>query len=118
LPIQVGGTLALLVGIYFQGVIANEEKWQAKIRELEAQVKIAEEKSKEINVKVEEKIVYKDKIIKERGQKQIEYIDRVVKEREEVKVFIENCPIPSAIIDEHNKAAIKDLNKIIQEKKK
>lgn len=118
LPIQVGGTLALLVGIYFQGVIANEEKWQAKIKELEEQVRIAEEKSKDINVKVEEKIVYKDRVIKERGQKQIEYIDRVVKEREEVKVFIENCPIPSAIIDEHNKAAIKDLNKVIQEKKK
>ena len=117
LPIQVGGILALLVGIYFQGVMANEEKWQARVKELEEQVAAAEAKSKEVNVKVEEKIIYKDKVIKERGQKQIEYIDRVVKEREEVKVFIEHCPIPTAIIDEHNKAAIRDLNKAAKEKK-
>jgi len=30
LPIKVISIILLLVGVYFQGVIANEEKWQAK----------------------------------------------------------------------------------------
>ena len=111
LPIQVGGILALLVGVYFQGVIANEEKWQAKVKELEEKVAKAEAQSKETNVKVEEKIVYKDRVIKEKAKTQIEYIDREVVKREEVVKFVEQCPIPPVIIEEINKAATKEQKK-------
>lgn len=138
LPIQVGGVLALLVGVYFQGVIANEEKWQARVKELEAKVAQAEAQSKEINVKVEEKIVYRDRIVKEKGQTQIQYIDRLVKgdiveitkdmsdaerakfldKQKELEIALANCPVPQIIIDEHNKAAIKEINRIVKDNKK
>ncbi len=111
LPIQVGGILALLVGVYFQGVMSNEEKWQARVKELEAQVAKAEAQSKETNVKVEEKIVYKDRVIKERAKTQIEYIDREVVKREEIVKYIEQCPVPQVIIEEINKAATKEVKK-------
>lgn len=111
LPIQVGGILALLVGVYFQGVIANEEKWQAKVKELEEKVAKAEAQSKETNVKVEEKIVFKDRIVKEKAKTQIEYIDREIVKREEVVKFVEQCPIPQVILDEHNKAAAREQKK-------
>jgi len=138
LPLQVGGVLALLVGVYFQGVIANEEKWQARIKELEAKIAESEAKSKEINVQIEEKVVYKDKIVKEKGEKQIQYIDRVVKgdtveitkdmseaernkfleKQKELEQSLANCPVPQLVIEEHNKAAIKEINKIVKDNKK
>ena len=65
LPIQVASIIALVVGVYFQGVIANEAKWQGKIAELQQKVAEAEIKSKETNIVVQEKIVTKTKIIKE-----------------------------------------------------
>lgn len=111
LPIQVGSIIALLVGVYFQGFNANEEKWQARIKELEEKVRIAEEKSKETNVKIEEKIVYKDRVIREKAKTQIEYIDREIVKREEVIKFVEQCPIPQVIIEEHNKAATREVKK-------
>lgn len=128
LPIQIGSIVALLIGVYFQGVVANEEKWQTQIKELQEQIKIAESKSKETNVVVQEKIVTKTKVIKEKGKDIIKYVDRwntkeVIKEvegperirREEVIKYIENCPVPKEIIDIHNQAT--ELNKAAESKK-
>jgi hypothetical protein len=40
----------------------------------------------------------------------------VIKEKEEVKIFIEKCPIPQDIIIEHNKAV--DMNNAAERPKK
>lgn len=115
LPIQVGAIIALLIGIYFQGVNANEEKWQAKIVELQKQIAEAETKSKETNVIVQEKVVTKTKVIKEKGQNIVNYIDREVVKKEEIIKYIEMCPVPKEIIDLHNQAT--ELNKAAEGKK-
>jgi hypothetical protein len=52
LPIQVGGIIALLVGVYFQGVIANEEKWIKKLEAAEKEKAEIEAKAKEANIKL------------------------------------------------------------------
>ncbi len=111
LPMTVGSVLLLVTGVYFQGVIANEAKWQAKMDELEAQVVKAEAAAKEKNVEVQKEIVYKDRVVKEKGQTQIQYIDREIVKKEEIVKYIENCPVPKDIIDEHNKAAAKGEKK-------
>ena len=115
LPIQVASIIALIVGVYFQGVIANEAKWQDKIADLQKQIVEAETKSKETNVVVQEKIVTKTKIIKEKGQDIVNYIDREVVKKEEIIKYIEQCPVPKEIIDLHNQAT--DLNKAAEGKK-
>ena len=128
LPIQVGSILALLVGVYFQGVIANEEKWKNEIAALQEKVNEAAVKSNETNVVVQEKIVEKTKIVKEKGQEIIKYIDKwntkeIIKEvegperirREEVIKYIEMCPVPKEMIDIHNQAT--ELNKAAEGKK-
>jgi hypothetical protein len=115
LPIQVASIIALVVGVYFQGVIANETKWQDKIADLQKQIAEAEVRSKETNVVVQEKIVTKTKIIKEKGQDIVNYIDREVVKKEEIIKYIEQCPVPKEIIDLHNQAA--DLNKAVEGKK-
>ena len=115
LPIQVASIIALVAGVYFQGVIANEAKWQDKIADLQKQIAEAETKSKETNVVIQEKIVTKTKIIKEKGQDIVNYIDREVVKKEEIIKYIEQCPVPKEIIDLHNQAV--DLNKAAEGKK-
>ena len=36
-PLKIAGTVAVLFGIWMEGGIANEAKWQAKVKELEDQ---------------------------------------------------------------------------------
>jgi len=115
LPIQVASIIALIAGVYFQGVIANEAKWQDKIADLQKQIVEAEVKSKETNVVVQEKIVTKTKIIKEKGKDIVNYIDREIVKKEEIIKYIEQCPVPKEIIDLHNQAV--DLNKAAEGKK-
>lgn len=115
LPIQVFGALLLLFGIWMEGGIVNEAKWEARVRELEEKVKIAEEKSKEKNVEIQEKVVTQTKVVKERGKDIIKFIDREVVKKEEVIKYVENCPVPKDIIDAHNAAAT--LNKATEAKK-
>jgi len=115
LPIQVASIIALIVGVYFQGIIANEAKWQDKIADLQKQIVEAEVKSKETNVVVQEKIVTKTKIIKEKGKDIVNYIDREIVKKEEIIKYIEQCPVPKEIIDLHNQAV--DLNKAAEGKK-
>lgn len=116
LPLQVGSILALLLGVYFQGVIANEEKWQAKVREMESKVAAAEAAAAATNRNIEVKIVEKTKFVQGKTKTIVEYIDReVVKDKEVIK-FIENCPIPQTIIDQHNAAAT--MNKAAEGGKK
>ena len=105
IPLRVGGVIAVLIGVYFYGVIANEAKWQARIKELEEQVKVAEAKSTETNTVIKTEVVEKVKVVKERAKTQIEYVDReIVKDKEVIK-YVENCPVPKSIIDQINEAA-------------
>jgi len=128
LPIQVISALLLVFGVWMEGGIVNEAKWEARVRELEDKVKIAEEKSKEKNVEIQEKVITQTKVVKEKGRDIIKYIDRlvdkeIIKEvqgpervrREEVIKYVENCPVPKDIIDVHNAAAT--LNKAAEAKK-
>lgn len=118
LPIQVGGVLALLVGVYFQGVIANETKWQAEMTRLEEAVKQGEQKAKELNDKLTEEISTKSTAQQQKTKEIVKYIDRwqtkeILKEVqgpekvrvEEVIKYIENCPVPKEFLDAHNDAA-------------
>ena len=115
LPIQVISVLLLVFGVWMEGGIVNEAKWEARVKELEEKVKIAEEKSTEKNVEIQERVVTQTKVVREKGRDIIQYIDREVVKKEEIVKFIENCPIPKDIIDAHNAAAT--LNKAIEVKK-
>lgn len=129
LPIQVGGVLALLIGVYFQGVIANEAKWEARVKELEAKLAVAEEESKKTNTVVQEKIVKQKEYIKGKTETITKYVDRfvdreIIKEIqgpervrvEEIVKYVESCPVPKELIDLHNQAT--QLNKAAEGAKK
>lgn len=112
-PIQVVSIILIVIGTYMSGAISNEEAWQARVKELEVKVAESEAKAAQENTKIVEKIVYKDKIVKEKGDEIVKYIDREVVKKEEVVKFIENCPIPNEIVNIHNDA----INKMKSNKK-
>jgi len=115
IPLQIIGLLTLIFGAYLEGGLADNKEWELKVREVEAQVAKAETQSAEKNIEVQEKIVTKTKIVKEKGDEVIKYIDREVIKKEEVIKYIENCPVPQDIIDAHNAAAT--LNNAVKDKK-
>lgn len=118
LPIQVISVLALLVGVYYQGVIANEEKWKLKVAEAEEKAQIAQATALKINEELR-LLNEKTTVVRDEKTKTItKYIDswitkeitKTVEGPERVRIekvieYIERCPIPKELLDIHNQAA-------------
>jgi len=100
-PIQIVSVIMIVIGVYMAGSIANNESWLAKVKEVEAKLAEAEAKGAVETVKIVEKVVVQQKVIKEKGKDIIQYVDR------EVVKFDNKCEIPPAFVDVHNKAAEK-----------
>jgi hypothetical protein len=106
LPIQVAGVLLTILGVWYEGGIAKDAEWKARVAELEVKVAQAEVKSAQVNTKVVTKVVTKTQVIKEKGATVTEYIDR------EIVKYDAECKIPQAAIKAHDASA---LNKSIDE---
>jgi hypothetical protein len=105
LAIQISSIFVFALGVYLEGGLADNKEWTAKVKELEGKLAVAEEKSKTANVVVEEKVVTKTNVIKQKGRDIIQYVDREVIKNNEVIKYVEHCPVPKAVIDAHNQAA-------------
>ncbi len=100
MPAELVGVLLLCVGAYFFGWRGNEEKWLDRVAELEAKVKIAEEKSQQINTVIQEKIVTRVKVIKENV-----YVNReIIKEVAGAQLDAQ-CSLPKSTISLHDSAS-------------
>lgn len=124
---QAVSVLIFLLGVYLLGGYNTEMTWRDRAKELQAEIEVAEEKAAEKNVEIQKEVVYKDRVIREKGKTQIEYIEKIVQGPERVKEItkdmsdeerskfeakvkeledsIKNCPVPQIVIEEHNKAA-------------
>lgn len=116
LAIQVISILVFALGVYLEGGLADYKEWEFKAKELEVKVAEAEARAAQKNVEVQEKVVTKVQVVKEKGQDIVKYIDREVVKKEEVVKYIERCPVPQDLIDAHNKA-VDELNKAAEKKK-
>ena len=65
LILRLVGLVVLIPALYFKGGYGVEMEYRARIAEMQAKIAIAEEKSKQENVKIVEKIVSETKIIRE-----------------------------------------------------
>lgn len=131
LAIQVSSVLCLLVGVYFQGVIANEEKYKSEHQRLKDEIARAEAAFKSANEELSRAQAEKDTAIASKGATITKTIDRyikgdpieivkeVVKEKNlsdderkklegriaELQRVEKECPIPVLLIDQINNAA-------------
>ena len=99
LPFKILGIALLTLGVYFRGGYAVEQQWRERVAEVEAKLKVAEEKSTKENARIETRVVQKTEYIKTRGADIIQYVDR------EVARYDETCAIPPPFIRAHNRAA-------------
>ena len=97
--IRAGAIVALVFGVYMMGGSANQEKWEARVKELEAKVAVAEEQSKTANAKLDAKMKEKAKVIKEK-----EYIikEKLVQIKDSIDAM---CQVPVEAIKLLNEAA-------------
>ena len=133
--LQLVSVLIFLTGVYLWGGYSTEMIWRDRVKELQSEIAVAEERAAEKNVEIQKEIVYKDKIVVEKGKSQIEYVEKIVQGPERVKEItkdmsteerakfeskvkeledsIKNCPVPQIVVEEHNKAVrmIKDTAK-------
>lgn len=101
LPFKIAGVILLALGVYFRGGYAVEMTWRERVAELEKKLSVAEAKSAEVNTVIEQKVVYRDKIVREQGKTLTEYVDREV-----VKLIPAQCDrLPTELIEVHNRAA-------------
>jgi hypothetical protein len=103
--IQVVSVIILAAGVYFKGGYVTEMMWREEVKKVQEELDKAKNKAAEVVVQVEEKVVFRDRVVKERGETLIQYVDREIVKKEEVVKYIENCPVPAEIIDVHNQAA-------------
>lgn len=101
LPFKIAGIILLAAGVYFLGGYAVEMTWRERVTELEKKLSVAEAKSAEVNTVIEQKVVYRDRVVREQGRTLTEYVDREV-----VKLIPAQCDrLPQELIDVHNRAA-------------
>jgi len=105
LPIQVGSVIAVLFGVWMEGGIVNEAKWQARVKELEEKVAVAEAQSKETNTKIVTKVITKTQIVRTRGQDIVKYVDREIVKYDTKFAPGGVCEIPQEFIKAHNDSA-------------
>lgn len=99
LPAELIGVAVLVLGSYLFGGYGVEMSWRDKVRQLEEKVKAAESKSQEVKIQIQEKIVYKTKVIKEQ---ETVYVDRIKEIAKEVDA---KCEVDSRIIEQLNRAS-------------
>jgi len=120
--IRVFSTIVIVVGVWFAGVASgtatNEDKWQARVKEVEAKVIKAQGESTELNDKLSAEQEENDKLRNQKAKTVTKYIDswitkeilREVEGPERVRIeqvieYIERCPVPKELLDAHNAAA-------------
>jgi hypothetical protein len=99
IPIRIVGFVVMCFGIFFEGALYNNREWVARVKEMEAKVAAAEIESKKENIKIVQKVVVKQQIVKERGEDIIKYVDR------EITKYDNTCVIPKEFVKALNDAA-------------
>lgn len=99
LPIQVVGIILTCGGIWYEGGIAKDKEWSAKVEEAKKKIIELENRGPIVNTQVITKYKTEVQVVKEKGETITEYItDTIVK-------YDNSCPIPNEVITAHNLSA-------------
>ena len=100
LPSELVGVVLLVVGAYLFGGHNVQQAWLARVAELEAKVKVAEEQSKQVNTIIETKVITKVKVIKENV-----YVNREIIKEVAGKQLDASCSLPKSTVSLHDSAS-------------
>ena len=97
--IRIVGIIGLAFGLYMMGGSANQERWEARVKELEVKVAISEEQSKTANAELAASIKENKNLVK---QQQIIVQEKITKVAEKINA---ECKVPAEAIELLNQAA-------------
>lgn len=112
LVVNIASIVVLVSGIYLTGALGYKEATDKAVNDLRVRLAKAEAKSATVNTKIVEKVVNRQKVIREKGDDIVRYIDR------EVVKYDDTCKLPKEVINAHNMAASLDPDAPKQEDKK
>jgi len=99
LPLRIGCSILIVLGVFFEGSLHNENVWKERVAILEEKVKVSQQQSDDANKELQ-------KMLEDSTQKtkdvQIVIQDRIVKE---IVKLDSVCVIPSEVISILNDAA-------------
>jgi hypothetical protein len=101
LAAELSGVVALVVAAYFYGGIGYREM----VAEMKERVRVAEEKSQQVNTVIETKIVEKIKVVKENV-----YINREIVKEVAGKQLDAQCSLPRSTISLHDSASRNEVS--------
>jgi hypothetical protein len=101
LAAELSGVVALVVAAYFYGGIGYREM----VAEMKEKVRVAEEKSQQVNTVIETKIVEKIKVVKENV-----YINREIVKEVAGKQLDAQCSLPRSTISLHDSASRNEVS--------
>lgn len=100
LPIQVAAIAILVFGVYMEGGISNQEKWEAKVAEVKLEMAKKDAASAEASTKVVTKYITKIEVVKEKGDAIIKEIPKYISQDADAK-----CPVPNGFVVLHDSAS-------------
>jgi hypothetical protein len=100
LPAELVGVVLLVVGAYLFGGHGVQQAWLARVAELEAKVKAAEEQSQKVNTVIQERVVTKIKVVKENV-----YVNREIIKEVAGKQLDASCSLPKSTVSLHDSAS-------------
>jgi hypothetical protein len=95
-PVELVGIVALVIAAYFYGGVSYREQ----VAEMKQRVKVAEEKSQQVNTVIETKIIEKIKVVKENV-----YITREIVKEVAGRQLDAQCSLPQSTISLHDSAS-------------
>ena len=95
-PIKIISIILLIVGVWFEGAINNNESWKQKVAELEVKVSNAETLSAETNLKLQENLNEKTKVIYDKKNETIKEITKYVHD---------DCRLSNVAVSLHNSSS-------------
>jgi len=100
LPAELAGVLALVIAAYFYGGVSYREQ----IAEMKQRVRIAEEKSQQVNTVIETKIIEKVKVVKQNV-----YITREIVRDTAGRQLDAQCSLPRSTVSLHDSASLNQV---------
>ena len=100
IPVKVGSAFLLICGLYMEGGISNQERWEAKVADAKLEMAKKETASAEASTKVVTKYVTKVEIVKEKGDAIIKEIPKFITANADGQ-----CVIPNGFVLLHDSAS-------------
>jgi hypothetical protein len=100
LPVKIGSAFLLVFGLYMEGGISNQERWEAKVSETQLEMAKKDVASADTTTRVVTKYVTKVEVIKENGNAIVKEVPKFINQTADGQ-----CVIPNGFVLLHDSAS-------------